>query len=246
FALERHCNTNQVIYPKGREHVVGKFKNEDVYPRSHVRELRSQQAWLYHGRAVVAGSEPAKRVRARAATVARRRAIEARRLDVERGLAPQAPDGVAGSEGPGSEELFGEWQTEWVTPGEIVNDVIPTNAFGNIELFHPRMLPAGAAHVHGTLAAKVAKQLGMSFAKAVVGFEFNKGMSTPVFEGVVVLADQAELLKEAIDEHGGHLAEKAAQARSQRAVTGWARLVRKMLVKARLVEQYGDREENRG
>ena len=37
FALERHCLSNQVIYPKDK--ILGKFKSDFIYPRSHVQEV---------------------------------------------------------------------------------------------------------------------------------------------------------------------------------------------------------------
>lgn len=44
-------------------------------------------------------------------------------------------------------ELYGEWQTQKYQPKAVQNGRIPRNKFGNVELFHPDMLPAGAVHL---------------------------------------------------------------------------------------------------
>jgi xeroderma pigmentosum group C-complementing protein len=39
YALERHCKTNEAIWPLGPEHSVGIYKGEAVYPRSSVHKV---------------------------------------------------------------------------------------------------------------------------------------------------------------------------------------------------------------
>ncbi|KAI9351099.1 hypothetical protein DFJ73DRAFT_831572 [Zopfochytrium polystomum] len=233
FALERHCTANQIIFPKGKEFIVGKFKDEDIYPRSHLKDLLSRQGWLYEGRVVKQGEEPMKRGNARAYTVNRKREIEAHKLSVARGTSD-----ADASNDPTVAELFGEWQTEDYVAAEIVDGIIPKNAFKNFELLHPNMLPSGASHIRDANAAVVAKQLGVDFAKAVTGFEFRKGASTPILDGIVVGKEFAAIVKEAAAEHTAFLAEKAHEARTQRALSGWMRLTRKLMVKARLMQKY--------
>jgi hypothetical protein len=48
--------------------------------------------------------------------------------------------------------LFGEWQTEWYQPLSILHGKIPKNAFGNVEVFHERMIPIGTKFLKGTLS----------------------------------------------------------------------------------------------
>ncbi|KAL2918848.1 hypothetical protein HK105_201682 [Polyrhizophydium stewartii] len=40
YTLERHCKKDQIIFPKDQKYVVGVFKKENVYPRSHVHTGR--------------------------------------------------------------------------------------------------------------------------------------------------------------------------------------------------------------
>lgn len=45
YALERHLRPDQLIYPKGAAHMLGTFKKETVYPRSHVHTCLTAQGW---------------------------------------------------------------------------------------------------------------------------------------------------------------------------------------------------------
>ncbi len=91
------------------------------------------------------GEEPFKYVKARAATINRKREIEAFSAEKEsRSVSNEDLD----ENDPSKSALYGEWQTEPFSPVTIQEDGrIPTNSFGNIELFHPRMLPIGAVHL---------------------------------------------------------------------------------------------------
>ena len=99
------------------------------------------------GRRVKDRQEPLKWVKQRAVTIQKRRAQELAKQeggeDVQQGL-------------------YAEWQTELYRPPPIKDvgrtqferprvadeqGVIPTNAFGNIDLYAPTMLPVGAVHL---------------------------------------------------------------------------------------------------
>ena len=70
-----------------------------------------------------------------------------------------------------------------------VRALMPKAVAGNVELWSPAFLPKGTAHVPGSLAAKVAQQLGVHYADAVVGFDRHAGGGAhPVRDGIVVLA----------------------------------------------------------
>lgn len=92
---------------------------------------------------------------------------------------------------------------------------MPRNAYGNVNLFTPEMLPEGAAHIPSkkrdafpyqsrnlianTLVngvAKIAKKLGIDYAEAIVDFEFVKKRSIPVMNGIVVAAENEEIILE--------------------------------------------------
>lgn len=44
-------------------------------------------------------------------------------------------------------ELFGVWQTQPYEPPTAENGLVPRNAYGNVELFKPEMLPKKTVHL---------------------------------------------------------------------------------------------------
>lgn len=44
-------------------------------------------------------------------------------------------------------EIFGYWQTQPYVPPTAENGIVPRNAYGNVELFKPEMLPYGTVHL---------------------------------------------------------------------------------------------------
>lgn len=89
---------------------------------------------------------------------------------------------------------------------------MPKNDFGNLDLYTPSMLPKGGVHIpcKSTVftsamrlrfpkvkgAAKIAKKLGFDYAEAVTGFEFKKRRAFPIVSGIVIAAENEELLLE--------------------------------------------------
>jgi hypothetical protein len=66
-------------------------------------------------------------------------------------------------------EVFGKWQTEDYQPPTAENGIVPRNAYGNVELFKPCMLPIGCVHMRSRLIFIVISLMrafgGISFAK---------------------------------------------------------------------------------
>ena len=58
-------------------------------------------------------------------------------------------------------------------PPEIVNGEIPRNKYGNIDIYTQSMIPVGAVHLPLRGSSRVAKKLKISYADAVIGFEFK-------------------------------------------------------------------------
>lgn len=44
-------------------------------------------------------------------------------------------------------EIFGFWQTQPYEPPTAENGIVPRNAYGNVELFKPEMLPKKTVHL---------------------------------------------------------------------------------------------------
>jgi xeroderma pigmentosum group C-complementing protein len=129
YVLERHLKREEVIQPK-RE--IGRFRGEPVYRRASVLSCKTSENWMRIGRRVKDRQEPLKWVKQRAVTIQKRRAQE---------LAMQE-SGESLQQG-----LYAQHQTEVYTPPPIQDGKIPMNSFGNIDLYAPTMLPAGAVHL---------------------------------------------------------------------------------------------------
>ncbi|KAJ3086357.1 hypothetical protein HK102_013236 [Quaeritorhiza haematococci] len=248
YALERHCKKYELIYPSGKEHAIGQYKGELVYPRSHVKQLRTREGWLKEGRSIKEDEVPCKFTKVRAATINRKRQIEQAKANEAASPSEEKSDPSAD---PSKSGLFGEWQTDVYKAPPIVDGKIPKNSYGNIEMFHPNMLPPGAAHLRLSGVGKIAKRLGIDYASAVdflfapvkVGFEFHHNQSTPVVEGIVVAKEFEELLKEAYQENASRLEQQALEKRQTRVVGRWRRLVLKLLTRERLRRDYMDEDE---
>lgn len=141
---------------------------------------------------------------------------------------------------------------------------IPQNSFGNIDLYAPTMLPQGAAHLPCKYSnptaycpprlerrcvdivdkgiAKVAKQLGISYAEACTGFEFKKQRAIPVITGIVVAEDQTETVMDAYRTSNAATEERERQKKVEKALKRWGKLINALRVRERLRATYGDKE----
>ena len=148
YALERHLLKHEAFYPPNPP-VVGVFRGEPVYPRKCVYLLLSKLQWHRKARTVKEGEEAYKIVTARPK-------FDRRKETWVKGLPL---------------EIFGEWQTERYKPPVVVDGKIPRNAYGNVDLFHPDMLPIGAVHLKLPGLNRVATELGVDCVPACIGFD---------------------------------------------------------------------------
>ncbi|KAE8211181.1 hypothetical protein CF327_g5045 [Tilletia walkeri] len=230
YALESQLKRNEAIFPRNR---VGKFEGQDVYLRQDVVEVHSVRQWyVNYGRVLrrpadgsASVEEPLKWGKTRGYTIANKRAEEQARSE--------------GREVP-QEGLYAQFQTEVHTAPPVRDDgTIPTNEFGNVDLYVPSMLPPGGAHIPFAGAAKVAKQLHIPYAEAVTGFEFRKGRSNPKIEGVVVAQYNAQTLLDAFWESERVSAEKERVKARERAIRNWRRACKAVMISLRIKRQYG-------
>lgn len=131
YVLEQHLHRDQVIRPGTKQ--IGLFNGQhQVFPRSGLVELKSAENYYRVGRVVRPGEMPLKWVKQQVSTINRRRAEEFNRLE---GLEAE------------KQALYEHAQTELYVPPPVVDGKVPRNDFGNIDLFVPTMLPAGAVHL---------------------------------------------------------------------------------------------------
>lgn len=232
YALERQVRRNEVIHPK---RVIGHVglgksttrseKSEPVYRRADVHVVRSSDKWYRLGRDVKVGEQPLKRVPA----------IRGQ----GRGMSDDEDDE------PAETTLYAESQTQVYVPPPVVNGRIPKNAFGNLDIYVPSMVPPGGVHVKRPEAVKAARILGIDYADAVTGFDFKGRRGTAVVRGIVVALEYQEAVENVIEGLEDERRLAAIEARSQEALQLW----RLFLVKLRIAErvkEYADDDEEKG
>ncbi|KAF8157998.1 hypothetical protein B0H34DRAFT_707119 [Crassisporium funariophilum] len=248
YVLTRHLKQTETIHPPPPATIeLGKFRGEPVYPRSSVVSLKTAENWMRNsGRIVVAGSQPMKMVKVRAGTVNRMRELEVLKDELRvAGQDGSNGEGSSNTAGEAMQGLYAFSQTEPYVPDPVVNGKVPKNNFGNIDLYVPSMLPRGAVHIPFKRVAKIARKLGFDYAEAVTGFEFKKRRAFPIIEGVVVAAENEAAILEAFWEAEREAEEKARIKREERVIKQWTRLVHGLRIRQRLLEQYGNKANDK-
>ncbi|KAJ7160117.1 hypothetical protein C8R46DRAFT_363273 [Mycena filopes] len=255
YALARHLTQAQTIHPpppQTRE--LGKFRGEPVYPRSAVVALKTAENWMRsEGRQVKEGEQPLKWVKMRASTIGKMREVELMREGLRVAGEHNDAEDAAGSsnattskgqqnQGEVMQGMYALSQTELYIPDPIVDGKIPKNNFGNIDMYVPSMLPAGAAHIPYKGTAKIARKLGFDFAEAVTGFEFKSRRANPIMQGIVIAAENEDAVLEAYWEAEKEAADKARAKKRERVLKRWIRLVHGLRIRQSLQEEYKDRQ----
>lgn len=222
YALERHLRRNETIFPKRviGQVAVGKSgsKNqvlEPVYRRGDVHTVRSADSWYRLGRDIKLGEQPLKRVAAN-----RNKILEANNNEDDVEEAAETP-------------LYAEFQTELYTPPPVMKGKVPKNAYGNIDLYVPSMVPPGGFHLKHPEAARAARILGVDYADAVTGFQFKGRHGTAVIHGIVAASQYREALEAVLQ----CLEDERLQAEMDRKTTETLRLWKHFLVKLRIAER---------
>ena len=220
YALERHLNRNQVIFPKRVIGHVGLSKTtsksgslEPFYRRSNVHTVRSADKWYRLGRDIKMGEQPLKRV-----------------------PTMRQENGAASDEEENSSDvtaLYAEFQTEIYRPPPVVGGRVPRNMYGNLDVYVPSMVPPGAVHIKHPEAARAARILGIDYADAVTGFDFKGRRGTAVLRGVVIAAEYQEALHEVLMGIAYERQEAALEARTAEVLRFW----RLFLIKLRIAER---------
>eukprot|EP00743_Colponemidia_sp_Colp-15_P012209 GILK01013816.1.p1 GENE.GILK01013816.1~~GILK01013816.1.p1 ORF type:complete len:1008 (-),score=135.54 GILK01013816.1:18-2771(-) len=219
YCLESQLKKYEAIYPKTR--TLGQFKDEAVYSRSCVVLLHTKERWEREARRVRDNELPYK-------------LVKLSRLSSKHDGSQSATSGTAMT------ALYGEWQTYEYTPPAAANGLVPKNERGNVQLFGKQTLPAGTVHVRLSGAGMVAKRLGIDYAPAMMGFDIKGGRSVPIIDGVVVCAEHEEALRTAHKEMEQRRAEREKQKRIDSAKAKWRQVLKSLLVKKYMDEQYKD------
>ncbi|ODV83317.1 hypothetical protein CANARDRAFT_189091, partial [[Candida] arabinofermentans NRRL YB-2248] len=239
YVIEEQLKFNEVLQPKiSCGTIRKKTKNGKegelipVYKRSNVAIVRSAKAWYMRGRVLKVGERPLKM----------KPKVKPQKKK------PKYEDNFELSDGDDSDEddddgdvrLYSEQQTELYVPPAIVNGKLKVNAFGNIDVYEPWMIPDGAVHLEGKHSEKAAKLLGLEYAPAAVGFDFGGGsVATVKIVGIVTL----ERFKEAIELVSDYLETEEQDAIRRRkeliALRAWKMLLAKLKIRNRLNKEHG-------
>jgi xeroderma pigmentosum group C-complementing protein len=238
FVLELHLRREEAIIPGAKPvktFTAGKgdkAKEHPVYRRKDVVACKTVESWHKEGRAIKIGEQPMKLVPMRAVTLVRKREME----DAQRETGEKLKQG-----------LYSIDQTDWIIPPPIQDGVIPKNAFGNMDVYVPTMVPRGAVHLPLKGSAKLCRKLEIDYAEACTGFEFGKQRAVPVLTGVVVAEEHEMLVRDAWRAEQAEQKRKEDTKRTGVAFHWW----RKMLLGLRVIERMrieyqevgGDKEE---
>ncbi|KAH6611886.1 DNA repair protein rhp42 [Boeremia exigua] len=235
YVLERHLRREEALKPDAkivRHFVISKKGEEDkrepVYYRKDVVNCKTTESWHKEGREVKHGQHPLKYVPMRAVTKTRKLEIEERER-VEGGKVQQG--------------LYAKSQTDWIIPEPIKDGIIPVNAFNNIDVYVPTMVPRGAVHIPLKGAARVCRKLNINHAEACTGFEFGKQRAVPVITGVVVAEENKDLVIDAWEAEEVEKARKEADKRQKFVLGLWKKFYSGLKIVQRMNDEYGEEAE---
>ncbi|CAR26512.1 hypothetical protein ZYGR_0H03250 [Zygosaccharomyces rouxii] len=223
YILEKDLRINQIVKPGCKEcgylNVHNKKDLWKVYERKNILDLKSARQWYMEGRILKVGCRSMKKVP--------KRSRSAKEEDEE-------------------ENLYSREDTELYVPplasepdGKIVK-----NAFGNIEVFVPSMIPYNCVLIKSDLAVKAARLLHIEHARAVTSFKFEKGRSTkPVIGGIVVARWFKDAVLCAIEGLENTVEQENFERRELENLTRWNLLLVKLRIKSELNTTYGKVEE---
>jgi len=225
YALERHLRRHEVLHPRREAGKVNagtaaRPKMEPVFRRQDVFSCKSADKWYRLGRKVIQGEQPLKHIPARAS----------RRRDL---------DDEANEAEPSMTGLYSINQTQVYVPPAIKGGKITKNAFGNLDVYVPSMVPPGGEHIRHALTQQAARALNIDFADAVVGFKFQGRQGTAIIEGAVVPREYSDAVRAVIAGLEHEALEEASKSRSLVALRLWSRFLRGLRIAER-VSAYGD------
>ncbi|GAB4822170.1 hypothetical protein N2152v2_009216 [Parachlorella kessleri] len=255
YVLERHIAKYQGLRPEAKK--CGLHRGESYYLREHMAELHTAERWRREGREVEPSQlgQPAKRIKKRAQG---KKPVEPASIDEPPAAAADGDgdgddkgDEVAMKEGgparKGVEDgigeltcLYGVWQTKPWAPPAAAGGKVPRNERGNVEAPpFAAALPVGTVHLRLPSIAPVCRKLQVDFAPALVGFDARGGRMVPRLDGVVICQEFESLVLTTYLEEERQREERARQKREEEAEAAWRQLLRALLTRVRLQQDYG-------
>lgn len=231
YVLEQHLRREEALLPEAeqvRTFTAGKgdkAKEYPVYLREDVVTCKTVESWHKEGRAIKEGEQPMKHVPMRAVTLVRKREME----DALKETGEKLKQG-----------LYSIDQTDWIIPPPLENGVIPKNAYGNMDVYVPTMVPKGAVHLPLKGSAKLCKRLQIDYAEACTGFEFGKQRAVPVLTGVVVAKENENIVRDAWRTEQAEQKRKEDTKRTGVALQWWRKMLFGLRIVQRMERDYAD------
>lgn len=116
----------------------------------------------------------------------------------------------------------------------VVKGRVPKNAYGNLDIYAPTMVPAGGSHILHPETARAARTLGIDYSDAVTGFSFKGRHGTAVMNGAVVATEFREAVQEVLHAFEDEMADEEAHRRSSEALRFWKRLLTGLRIRERI------------
>ena len=162
-----------------------------------------------------------------------------KRLPARRALeSASGPDDmdVADDDNAGT-ALYAPHQTSLYVAPPVVNGQIPKNAYGNLDVYVPSMVPPGGIHISHPETARAARIVGIDYADAVTGFSFKGRHGTAITSGAVVAVEYREAVQEVIKAFEDERVQAEEERRSLEALKMWKRFLAALRIRKR-IENY--------
>lgn len=232
FALKSQLRLNEVVFPDDASSKVGTFRSRTrknastmvVYKRAHVYHLRSARGWYMRGRVLKVGAQALK--------------VKTTKNAEEE----EEEDG----------RLYAQFQTSMYSPPAIVDGKVPKNAFGNIDVYVPSMLPENGFLLRADkttplkILERAARIVEVDYARAIVSFEFGKGSKATAKEGGIVFDVQ---YRGAIELVLSHLLDQEREKLEHMveviALRNWKYFLTRLRISERLIREHGTVRESK-
>lgn len=223
FILETQLRSNEFLNsnekPIGLIKIKGQNKSLKVFKKSQIQALKTSRGWFQIGRVLKSGQQPLKFKKKNSAQ-------------------------LIFDDDETEDRLYAEYQTDLYIPPAISKDgLITKNAYGNLDVYVPSMIPEGGVHIVSEFAEDAAKKLGIDYAKAVTGFKFEKRRTSPKFNGIIISKDFERPLELVQNEIALENKEKLQILFDIKCLKGWDLLLTKLKIKQRLNKSHGRVDE---
>ena len=267
YVLERHLRQNEVLEPcepcgylaikkagfkkkknKATGAIVSTAPLEKIYKRSNVKFVRSARGWYQMGRVLKPGAQPKKHViRKKTPANTNFNSRSNRKTDED----DNDYDNYLEEEDE-STGLYSLEQTDLYVPPPIVDGKVTRNAYGNIDVYVPSMIPEGGVLLRYPHIAIAAKMVGIDYANAVTGFDFGskggkkgggRGSAAARIDGIVIAKEYEEAVRLVYDQMTQEQEEEDRELAIAKALMMWRRYVTALRIKARLERDHGKIQE---